>query len=164
MFGRYILIQSWSQLLSVIVVLSVGFGTIFLVFSPITRQLAIFVIVGGLVGCSRPLFNCIPSVLRIFIHPQGAQYWVNRVHEPLDHYGYRSADKGLGHGEMRRYISTVPNVFLPMRKRGTTQSRPFMPRWARWKENEVRVYMSKDGEYLEVIGPRLLIDKLLADM
>ena len=164
LFRRYIFIQSWSQLFSVIVFLSFGFGMIFLVIGPVTKQLAIFVFVGGLVGCSKPLFNCIPSLLRIFIHPQGAQYWASRVHAPLDRYGYRQADKALGDGEMQHYISTVPNVFLPLRKRGTAQLRPFMPRWARWKENEIRVSMSKDGEYLEVVGPRLLIDKLLADM
>lgn len=89
---------------------------------------------------------------------------MSRVDEQLGRYGYREAKKTQSEGALKRYVSTVPNIFLPQRERGSVQLRPFVPRWARWKENEFRVYLSSDRDFINVIGPRRMLDRLRGDV
>jgi len=168
MLGRILIIQSWSQLISFVLFISVGFAVYFIgyqfLIGQITRRIIVFPIVFGLIGASISLFLCIPAILRIPLYPQGQQYWIGKIDEGLGRYGYRAttieqSDEALGH-----YISVVPNVLLPQRRRGPAQSRPFVPRWARWRENEFRVYLTPDHACIDVIGPRRLLDRLCGDL
>ena len=166
--GRIMVIQSWSQLISFVLYISIGFAVYFIgyqfLIGQVTQRIIFLPIVFGLIGASRPLFHCIPAILRITLYPQGHQYWIGRIDESLGRHGYRETIIEHSDGALKHYISVVPNVLLPQRRQGPARSRPFVPRWARWKENEVRVYITSDHSCIDVIGPRHLLDRIRGDL
>jgi hypothetical protein len=168
MLGRIMVIQSWSQLISFVLYISIGFAVYFIgyqfLIGQVTRRVIFLPILFGVIGASIPLLHCIPAILRITLYPQGYQYWIGRIDESLGRYGYRETMIEHSDGALKHYMSVVPNVLLPQSRRGPARSRPFVPRWARWRENEVRIYITADHACIDVIGPRRLLDRIHGDL
>ena len=163
--GRIILIQSWSQLISSIITLAVAFCIIFFatyaIAGHISRERIYFLTSFGLLGSCVSLVKARQVSLFVRIHPQGLQYWLDKIDKAVYSLGYRESESARHGTEIRHYLPTYPNFLLPKDRRGPTHSRPFVPRWSRWRENELAVSWIKDEERLRVTGAAVSIDRLL---
>ena len=163
--GRIFLIQSWSQLISTIVTLAVAFSLIFLIAYAIEGRIAqsqiIFLVSFGIPGGCVSLVEARQVSLVVQTEPRNVRYWLDKIDKSISSLGYRESQVVRDAGDLRRYLPTIPNFLLPLSRRGPSQLRPFVPRWSRWKENELEISWIQEDGRLQVTGPAVTIDRLI---
>ena len=78
--------------------------------------------------------------------PRNVRYWLDKIDKSISSLGYRESQVVRDAGDLRRYLPTIPNFLLPHNRRGPSQLRPFVPRWSRWKENELEISWIQEDE------------------
>lgn len=148
-----------------LVALVVAFSIIFLIVYAIEGRIAksqiIFLVGFGIPGGCVSLVKARQVSLVVQTEPRNVRYWLDKIDESISNLGYRELQMARDVGDLRRYLPAIPNFLLPHNRRGPTRLRPFVPRWSRWKENELEISWIQEDGRLQVTGPAVTIDRLI---